>query len=229
MLMGTWAHKQLDSMMRGTPPCDLVPPEDNAKWRALTTGLYAWWEKYGIEHPWEAVLATETPHKVQLSPSVWFQGIPDSWVVAFESLWHVSHKTIDQSKPPSVFCAQQGQTIHEAGYAMLGADIYNIPYGGSMINVVRRLSEKRMNEDAMQALHLEFIPISAKQIARARDDILYTAERMNDEHILRRRVCGGKFLNSKCQYYASCWEGISLDSILYTDYNPTARYDGQHL
>ena len=230
--LGTYAHKVLERMMRGEKPsftAKLLASE-----RALDLALAAWWGKLGIAHPWDAVLETEQALELEVwSPELGQAGFvlfgtPDACVTWEGKLWHLQHKTIGQSIPVGVFSAGIAQSLHEAGYAALLQHAHpGIPYGGTLLNIVRRLSEKRALEDPSQALHIEFLAITPAQIERGLRDISHKAQQIlaQTRRYRRRAACWGIYRNKLCEYYPSCWQGISInDAVLFEHKNPLSHY-----
>ena len=244
LLMGTWAHEALAILMRwpGTSPVSLPWFGTNAKWQALHLAIQAWADRYSMDvyRPWTKLIETENPLETPLvideqvilvSPKptvlnggktvsilgqeVWLLGTPDAWVIRHGKLWHVQHKTLDQSQSIANFAFKVAQSLHESIYAILGmAHWPELEYGGTMLNIIRKISLKRAKESPHEALHLEFIPITPEQIERAKLDLLYCVRHFHDGW-RRRSACSGPPYG-KCPYYEACWQGASLDDdILY--------------
>lgn len=231
-VLGKWLHLQMESMIQGHPPsAQLTPPIPIAKGRALLAAVHAWWAKYGREHPWESVLVAEKSLSVDIGKlksgrRVVFRGIPDAVVVWDGALWHCSHKSLSGYSPVDVFCAGLARELHECLYPLLvRASWPGLPYGGTLANIVRKLAERRTNEDAAQALHIEFIPVDEADIERARRDAIELCEVLDSKR-RARKSCTGKFGNSLCAYYGPCWRGIPIESALFEDANPLERYEG---
>lgn len=243
---GNWAHKQLEQMIQGHPPRDLPPSMPGATGRALVLSMHAWWERFGKVHPWDHVLMAEKPGEVNLGwlgdgvctlertatskIEVRFRGIPDGIVVWHGQGYHLSHKTTGPSTPVDVLCQGLAHSLHENLYPLLAREWFpDLPWGGTCANIIRKLAEKRAIEAPEQALHIEFLPITAEGIERARldalDIVLRIAESRERVH-RRRKGCLGIHGNSKCAYFGVCWERISIDNdTLYESYNPTERYE----
>jgi hypothetical protein len=234
--LGKWAHEILANMMKGISPGQLELPwfSQLAKARALRLALLAWWDRYSVSTPWSEVILVEEPLTAQIRtgrPPEWagdviLQGIPDAMVLWQGALWHCQHKTLDQSQSVENFACSVAQSLHESIYAILAKNRWpELRYGGTMLNIVRKMSEGAMLENASRALWLEFLPIGDRQIERAKDDILWMVDHF-DEPWRRRSGCV-EVGRGKCPYYEACWEGISLsDDSIYEDAIPDERYVG---
>ena len=232
--LGTYAHTHLADMMKGRT-LRLGAEKLTAAERAVDTALVAWSTQYfhvdSALLPWDEVLLVEEPLHLQLTDDITLVGIPDAIVKSQGTLWHVQHKTIAQTIPVGVFTQGVAVSLHECGYAALIKNHYpNVPYGGTMLNIVRRMSEKRISDNPLQSLHLEFIPMSDARIADGIADITLKARQILSEYQgerveKRRESCTGLYRNKLCGYYDSCWRGVSIhNDILYEDANPRTRY-----
>lgn len=227
--LGKWAHEVLASMMKGIAPNS--PEVMNQPWwatdakaRALKLALLAWWDRYSAHTPWDQpVIQVERALSVQMDTFT-LVGIPDAIVRFQGALWHVQHKTLDQSRSVATYAQGVAASLHESIYAILIKKAFpSEPYGGTMLNVVRKLSEKGAKEDASRALHLEFIPIADAQLQRAIDDISWAVGHFGITW-RNRSSCVSPW--GLCAYYESCWQGISLnDDSIYESVNPRERYE----
>src|SRR6185369_11338997 len=89
----------------------------------------------------------------------------------------------------------------EAGYT---------PYGGTILNVCRKLSAKSIKEDPKAAVVVQYIPRSLSIVHKAMKDLetignQLAAERDFPYAVLQNRsMCAGRFGNSLCPYLDVC-------------------------
>jgi len=219
---------------------DFAEAEPNLA-RVLTAALGAWDRKYlDSEPPWTEIIAVEEPLRLQLTEELALVGRPDSIVRWQSGIWHVQHKTTGQSTPVATFAAGIRRSFHENLYGVLIENAYpNERYMGTMLNVVRKLSMKRVDEDPNQALHMEFLPIPkaqrlqavesfrfyGKQIKSWRDELSGVNLRIIPQN---REHCTGQYKNTLCSHFGPCEnpEAIWQDEH-YETYDPRSRYQAK--
>lgn len=156
-----------------------------------------------IEEPLSAPLLG-TPHTLVGTPDRVIRLKGDS------SIWHVQYKTISDRTPVWVFLASQERSLHELVYSHLICTHLGIPasnYGGTILNVVRKISAKAMREHPDSAFVQEFVPIRQSEVAHALSDIQQLARRMDDIRsgvrapIHNRLADVGRFGNTLSPYW----------------------------
>jgi hypothetical protein len=164
-------------------------------------------------HKVEAVISRRLPNGIML------RGRIDCLVEWNGLFWHLQHKTIAASKPLAVYTRAMQRDWHECAYQWILEPNYP-NYGGTLLNAVRKLSKKRMDEDPRSALHLEYIPRDRSLVDRCITDLLKITPAMHRLTLLKepmpvqnRSVCGGVYGNSLCPYIDSC-DGVATLSDL---------------
>jgi len=131
-------------------------------------------------------LAIETPIQARLPYRRLVQheliGTPDRVVRAPDGrVWSVQYKTISDRTPPAVFVEMAQRTLHELVYAFLISEKYVLQekdYGGTILNVTRKLSARGLRERPESAFIHEPIPIQWEQVSSALHDIATWGDRM---------------------------------------------------
>jgi PD-(D/E)XK nuclease superfamily protein len=160
------------------------------------------------------------------------QGRLDALVMWNGSYWHLQHKTVAASKPISSFALEMERDWHECAYQYLAVHHGFVPYAGTILNTVRKLSAGTILEDPKRALALQYIPRSEEQVRKAVDDISTLCDQIEAGHanptrvVQNRSSCMGRFGNSPCPYIGVCNGQASLyDDALFesvVDRYPTA-------
>jgi hypothetical protein len=174
--------------------------------------------------PWDRVEMVETEISKKLAPGLEVFGRPDAVVMWKGAWWHVQHKTVAAGVPVGVFAAGVRVSLHESIYAGLLRTKYP-QVRGTMLNVVRKISRKRVVEDPNSALHIEFISIPERMTEMAERDLLSVVARMdsgNPPTRADRKRCVGVYGNSLCEAYGVCWGGEGIESL--PQINPLEGY-----
>lgn len=128
----------------------------------------------------EEVFESKLPLLGQLQHTL--MGIPDRVIEMSDGkVWHVQYKTLSDRVPPHVYVAATERSLHELAYAYLITQRLNIPfsrYGGTILNVVRKISMKAIKMDTRKAFIQEMVPIQEDQVHAALSDIVRVADRM---------------------------------------------------
>lgn len=169
-----------------------------------------------VETPLEAAL----PHWAGASYTHTLCGTPDRVLRTKDGkVWSVQYKTVSDRVPPAVYVASQERSLHELVYRFLieqHLDLNDNEYGGTILNVVRKLSHKAIKERPETAFIQEMIPIRPEETRRALFDIAVWADRM--ETI--RRGCNptqnrmadvNRFSNALSPYWDARRGLVSLD------------------
>jgi len=242
--LGSRVHEVLAAAMEGKDGGKVVEgckEEDEAQAKALDVAVEVW---KGKIKPWERVLMVEEALETRVGgfdvetgmnwttkrtePVVVF-GRPDAVVVWRDKVWHVQHKTVGAGVPVAVFSKGVKRSLHELMYAkMLKEKWPKMAYGGTMLNVVRKLGAKAMERDPGAALHMEFVPVGEAAIKRACGDVRLVAREIweGDERGLyqNRASCVGRFGNSLCPYYGVCEGDEAIEGPGFEDKDPLEGY-----
>jgi hypothetical protein len=125
-------------------------------------------------------------------------------------LWHVQNRTLSDRTVMPVYLAAAERDLHELAYAYLIQRHFQIhadQYGGTLMNIVRKVSKKKLAEDPDAAFIQEFIPIEQHQVARAIEDIIRVADDMvaiiegRRDPIENRDTDKGRFGNRLSPYF----------------------------
>jgi hypothetical protein len=173
--------------------------------------LFNLFDKYKERYEFEETLLVEAPIESQLlgGPHV-LVGRPDRVVKYQGKLWHVQNRTLSDRTVMPVYLAAAERDLHELAYAYLITRHFGVDqreYGGSLMNIVRKVSRKKLAEDPDAAFIQEFIPIAPAQVARAIEDIIRVADDMvaiiegRREVIENRDTDKGRFGNRLSAYF----------------------------
>jgi hypothetical protein len=143
------------------------------------------------------------------------------------TIWHVQYKTISDRTSIPIFIAMAERSLHELIYSHLIRTHFSLPasdYGGTILNVVRKLSMKALRERPASAFIQEFIPIRTIEVDHALSDIRILSERMDKIRsgeaapVQNRQLDGGRFGNVLSPYWDVRRGFVSLDDpTLFTD------------
>jgi RecB family exonuclease len=128
----------------------------------------------------EKILEAKLPVRYRFNHTL--LGIPDRVIEMKDgSIWHVQYKTLSDRTPPHVYVAAAERSLHELAYAFLITSELQVPfsrYGGTVLNVVRKISHRAIKQDSRKAFIQELIPIKEDQVHAALRDIARVADRM---------------------------------------------------
>lgn len=193
-------------------------------------------DAYRERYEFEETLLIEAPLETQLlgGPHI-LVGRPDRVVRYQGKLWHVQNRTLSDRTVMPVYLAAAERDLHELAYAYLIQRHYQLHadgYGGTLMNICRKISKKKLAEDPQSAFVQEFIPINQAQVAEAIEDIVQVADDMVAIMDSKRRALQnrdtdkGRFGNRLSPYF----EVRTGRSTLYDDNLFTAvesRYDAE--
>jgi hypothetical protein len=94
----------------------------------------------------------------------------------------MQYKALSDRTSMPVYIATRARDLHELAYAWLIVGKFCIPreYGGTYLNVIRKISAKAIKERPDSAFVQELIPISWLQVNDAIEDIQQIADDMED-------------------------------------------------
>lgn len=197
-------------------------------------GLFNLFDAYKERYEFDETLLIESPLETQLlgGPHT-LVGRPDRVVRYQGKLWHVQNRTLSDRTVMPVYLAAAERDLHELAYAFLiqrHFKLHQDAYGGTLMNIVRKVSKKKLAEDPDAAFVQEFIPIAPEQVAEAIEDIIQVADDMESIISGRRRAVQnresdkGRFGNRLSPYF----EVRRGRATLYEDSlfeGATSRYD----
>jgi len=145
--------------------------------------LFNLFDAYEERHKFDETLAVEGAIEMPIlgGPHTLI-GRPDRVVLYQKKFWHVQNRTLSDRTVMPVYLAAAERDIHELGYAAMICHKYGEPlirYGGTLMNICRKVSKKKLAEDPHAAFIQEFIPIDPKQVAEALEDISQIADDMD--------------------------------------------------
>lgn len=180
-----------------------------------------------------SIHSVEEPFRIQLpSSSHHLIGIPDTTVWIHKKLWHLQHKTTSSTTMP-VYIATAQRWLHELAYAFAISEIADLEpseYGGTYLNVARKLSAKARLENPRSMFVQELIPLDDRQINHAITDIVRIADRMerirnNKEQPIQNRLADTNSWGNALSPYFEVNLGLTSldDDSLFQDLE--TRYD----
>lgn len=198
--------------------------------------LFNLFDHYEERYEFEQTLLVEDALEMPLpsSPHI-LLGRPDRVVRYQGKLWHVQNRTLSDRTVMHVYLAAAERDLHELSYAALIQNRFNIPweeYGGTLMNICRKVSKKKLAEDPNAAFVQEFIPIERNQVDDALADIAQVADDMaaiiqGRRRAVQNRDCDkGRFGNRLSAYFPV----RSGRSHIYDDHlyrTATSRYDDE--
>jgi hypothetical protein len=192
-------------------PNEYMTPEFVSDYEKSVEHLLDLFDGYKERHEFDETLLIEAPLEVQLlgGPHV-LVGRPDRVVRYQGKLWHVQNRTLSDRTVMPVYLAAAERDLHELAYAYLIQRHFQIhadQYGGTLMNIVRKVSKKKLAEDPDAAYVQEFIPIDKHQVALAVEDIIRVADDMvaiiegRRDAIQNRDTDKGRFGNRLSPYF----------------------------
>ena len=143
------------------------------------------------------------------------------------SFWNLQHKTLGASVPVAVYCEQQRTDWHESVYHRMAERASFVPFAGTILNIVRKLSAKRIAEFPNDALiPPQYLPRSDADVDEAFQDLQQLIDDIATQGDGGRRVvkcrssCAGPFRNSLCVYKPVCDGDDVISSENYMDLEP---------
>jgi hypothetical protein len=142
------------------------------------------------------------------------------------SFWHLQHKTLAPGIPPGVYAEQQRTDWHECAYQAMAEQAGYRPFAGTILNLLRKLSESAIRRNPEAALSLQYVNRTYEEVAGAMVDITTLAQRIHDERLWRERpmrnraACAGPYRNSLCTYKDVCDGVTTIDDPRYVALEP---------
>jgi hypothetical protein len=224
LLVGTAVHKFFEGVLleKDTPFPNFGPEYDEASeevreeavkaFAALTPALMAWqpkekWEIVDVEKELRTTIKLTDGSEVELV------GKLDTVIRTMGKLWHLQHKTIHASKPIDIFAETMRTDWHESAYQRLATEHYTEPFGGTILNCIRKLSAKRIADDPFSVFATFYLHRNPSLLSEEWADITALLDRMvwditayqtGIRPLKNRMACGGMFGNSLCKYKDVC-------------------------
>lgn len=218
-LTGKDWRKATDDYMAALPPEESVLVGEG--FATLSPALEAWecpddWKVVSVEQEMEAPCGSHT-----------LVGRLDCVVRWNDQYWHLQHKTLSPSVPVGVYCEQQRTDWHECAYHRMAEVAGYTPFAGTILNVVRKLSAKRIAENPTDAIiPPQYLPRTGELVQEALDDLsqlidAIEAGRNGESRIIKcRDSCGGPYRNSLCIYKPVCDGDVGIESDTFVDLEP---------
>ena len=230
--IGSLAHLALEAKLKGEPWIQVtdeylasLPPEVSVEvgedFAILAPSLALW----APPDDWE-ILGTEVEMEIPCGKHT-IVGRLDAPIRWNGSLWHLQHKTLGATVPVGVFCEQQRTDWHECVYHRMLQRTYPDNVEGTVLNIIRKLSTKRLAENPADALvPPQYLPRTDELVSEALDDLSQLiddieAGRNGTRRIIKcRSACAGPYRNSLCIYKPVCDGDVDITSDAYTDLEP---------
>lgn len=227
--LGTAMHDAFASILTNQPWVRMVDRPDVVELdhigaQVVDMALELWEVKYASAPPWTEILQVEHPLRIEFTHFD-LVGKPDAAVRGLgKQLWHLQHKSLGASRPVGTYVMGQAISNHEQLYCEMLEAEFGEPVGGTMLNLVRKLSLKRAKENPHQLLHMEFLPIpKQRRVAGVKALERRATEMLNvDVPYRNRAACTGKYGNSPCAFYKLCWGDAEVKDFVKAD--PMAYY-----
>lgn len=203
--------------------CDVLSDFDE-----LVPALRAW------ERPkdWN-LLAVEQELRIPIGGNT-LAGRLDGLVLWNGKYWHLQHKTLRASRPVAIYEEQQRCDWHECAYERMAEAAGRTPFGGTILNLVRKLSRKTIAENPKSALVIRYVTRPPAVVADALRDMSELARKLAIEAtpgatydplvharpLRNRSACDGMFQNKLCEYHPVCAGDCGLDDPRYVTIEP---------
>lgn len=185
-----------------------------AGWHAIEPAFNAWewpdeWQLLEVEKLIEYRFGS--PFELIL------QGRLDGLVKWNGIYWHLQHKTLSPSTPLPVYFAYMQRDWHECWYEFACREAGYTPYGGTILNIVRKLSAGTILKDPKSALCTQYIPRPWEIVKKAMLDLELIGNQLSVDRdfpgaiLQNRSMCAGRFGNSLCPYLDVCNGVANLD------------------
>lgn len=132
--------------------------------------------------------------------------------------WHLQHKTLSPSTPIDTYQWYMHSDWHECMYEHEGRKSFK-PWGGTILNIARKLSRKSILENPYRALIRLPITRPEQVVEDAYNDFRAVAGKITayPSYIKNRGSCCGPYKNRRCAYYDVCHGGASLADPVFKD------------
>jgi hypothetical protein len=171
--------------------------------------LFHLFDFYEDRYAPEETLAIESAIEAPLGTHI-LVGRPDTVIRWRGKLWHRQNRTLSDRTLIPLYLQTAERDLHEVAYAGLIAHRYGIPlseYGGTLMNIVRKVSKKKLMENPDAAFVQEFIPITPQSVLEALGDLEQIATDMeaiiqgSRRAVSNREQDRGRFGNRLSPYF----------------------------
>ncbi len=177
------------------------------------------------EHPEVKFLGVEVEMSCQLGSHTLI-GRLDSLIEWNGKLWHGQHKTTAATTNIPIFSKLISRSFHEHGYRRMVEDKYGKPYGGTILFIAKKLTDKALSE-GKSPFSVEYLPIHGDLT----HDIKRIIDRMAADSVVPNVFsdpgeesnwglpyqnpdsCGGRFKNHLCDYIDVCEGRMKLETM----------------
>ena len=204
LVLGTLIHKALEAKLLRKPWRASIEQHELTLLRDYEPVLDLW------EPPatWE-VLGTETEVRLPLAPGIMGVGRVDGRIRWNGKVWPLQHKSLASTVPTHVFAEVQRTDWHECFYQAAIEAETGEKCGGTILNIIRKLSAGAIARNPGAAIELHYLTRSPEIIREALADMAIRALRIQEEGEgapieKTRSACGGMFRNYLCSFKPVC-------------------------
>lgn len=184
-----------------------------------------------LEHPEVKFLGVEVEMEAELGGHTLI-GRLDSLIEWNGKLWHGQHKSTAATTNIPIFSKLISRSFHEHGYRKMVEDKYHKPYGGTILFIAKKLSDKAISEGKSPFM-VEFLPITPGS-ALLDDLATFIGLMESSAHCASQwqelgwlppqnpDACGGRFKNHLCEYIDVCEGKMKIEEM--GEVNPLKGY-----
>jgi hypothetical protein len=182
-------------------------------------------DSWVVPDDWE-IIAIEKELRLEVGRHT-IVGRLDSIVGWNDLRWHLQHKSAAGNKNVNNYSEQQRTDWHELVYQRMAEEAGYGPMGGTILNVVRKLTEKSILKSPASAISTHYLARSKALIDTALDDLEYVIDQMEagakgDIPLVQNRTACFGF--GMCPYKRVCDQTMEItdDDVFFTE---KARYE----
>lgn len=231
--IGSLAHVALETKLRGgdwIAACEEylaglpieVGGDVGDDFEILRPSLALWtppddWEIIGVEQELDVECGEHT-----------IVGRLDAIVLWGGLYWHLQHKTLAPTVPLPAYAELQRTDWHECVYQRMAERAGYTPFGGTILNVIRKQSRKSLAEKgpANALVPPQYLPRDEQGVDEAMADLAQLIDDIaggadgSRRVVKQRTACAGPFRNSLCIYKPVCDGTDTINSERYVDLEP---------
>lgn len=193
-------------------------------WQEIAELLIHWSDRFDVQ-----TVASELTLEATLPNGDILYGRLDRLGVYASQLWHVQNRSLAASTNLPLYLQTSEMDLHENAYAwlveqnrqLLPEGVRDLPYGGTIYNIVRKLKLVGKNGKELhkpdECFVQEMVAIQPGLVEKVLHTVCEVANEIRPfaEGALMKRICPatcarGQFGNSRCPYYGVC---VGLDDI----------------
>lgn len=174
-----------------------------------------------LDHPEVKFLGVEVEMEAKLGEHTLI-GRLDSLIEWNGKLWHGQHKSTAATTNIPIFSKLISRSFHEHGYRLMVEQKYGKPYGGTILFIAKKLTDKALSEGKSPFM-VEYLPIppssalleSLTQILGLMAIVLEDAEDQKFGRLPPQNPdsCGGRFKNHLCEYIDVCEGKMKIEEM----------------